>query len=327
MAVDPQTAVTQTSVGNREDLSDLIVRRYADEMPVQALASKKKAKAVDHDWLVADIRKGVLGNAQPEGATARRTAAKKRKRLRNKCQIFTEGGSVSKTQEAVDSAGVSSEMREQRKMKLIEIGLDKEITYCSAQEFREEIGTDVGEGRMCSGIQCFATTPNHSSRGVGGADGTIDSNGYSTAPTAGTNRLFTENMLKDVNREMYKNGVGGSKTALMGAEQKEVFGGFVGLAPHRRPITGHSRAVIIAAADVYVSHHGTITAMAHQSAFENECMVLSDKIVHISVLRKTKRQKLSETGDSDEFALCGEETLCVSNPKGIGIIADLSVPA
>jgi len=193
MAVLAQTKTTSDAIGNREDLSDKIVRIYADEMPMQAMAKTVKAKAVDHDWLTTDIRKGVLGNAQPEGFRATQTAAKLRKRLRNKCQIPTEGGSVSATQEATDKAGIKSEYKEQKRLKLTEYNLDIEATL-----------------------------------------------------------------------------------------------------------------------------------MAHQSELANECLVVQSKVIQIAKLRPTTTKPLPIAGSSREFFVDGECTLKITNPKGLGIIADVN---
>lgn len=322
MARDAETKVTTAAVGNREDLSDVTVRIYADQMPFMAMAGKGTAKATDHEWVTTEIRAGALGNAQPEGAKARRTNPKTRVRLKNTCQIFDEYVSVSKTQEAVDKAAIKSELKEQKKLKLIEMNLDREVTYCSAQERAAETGTADGEGRKMSGIQCFANVSGNTSRGTGGTDGTV-TNGYAGAPTAGTNRTFTEDLLQEVMLGMFQNGAGGNKTAMMGARLKQVASGFTGIAENRRPLTGRGKAVIIAAADVIVTDFGELTMAAHQSAFQNECLILQERVVKIGKLRGTTYQKLAKTGDSDEGEYVCEDTLVVTNPKGVGIIADL----
>ena len=322
MARDANTKVTTQAVGNREDLSDVTVRIYADQMPFMAMAGKAAAKATDHEWVTTEIRAGQLGNSQPEGAKARTTAAKTRVRLKNTCQIFDEYVSVSKTQEKVDKAAINSELKEQKKLKLVEMNLDREVTYCSAQARRDEIGTDDGEGRQLSGIQCFASTAGNTSRGTGGVDPVV-TNGYHGAPTAGTNRTFTEAQLRDVMRGMYKNGAVGNKTALMGPELKETASSFKGIAENRRPITGRGKAVIIAAADVIVTDFGELTMAPHQGAFANECLIVQERVIKVAKLRGTAYQKLAKTGDSDEGEYVCEDTLVVTNPKGIGIVADV----
>ena len=324
MAVLAQTKTTSDAIGNREDLSDKIVRIYADEMPMQAMAKTVKAKAVDHDWLTTDIRKGVLGNAQPEGFRATQTAAKLRKRLRNKCQIPTEGGSVSATQEATDKAGIKSEYKEQKRLKLTEYNLDIEATICSAQQFRDQVGTADGEGRLMSGIQCFVSQDGNTSRGDGGLDPTYDANGYAQAPTAGTNRTFTEQQLKDVLLGMYQNGAGGNKVAMMGAELKVAASGFTGLAEHRVNVPSAKATYVIAAVDEYVSDFGNVGLMAHQSELANECLVVQSKVIQIAKLRPTTTKPLPIAGSSREFFVDGECTLKITNPKGLGIIADVN---
>lgn len=323
MAVPGGIVTTSAAVGNREDLSDLIKRIYADEMPLQNMAGSRKAKAVDHDWLTADIRAGVLTNSQPEGATARTSSGKVRSRYRNKCQIFDEYISVSGTQEAVNKAGVKSEYAEQKKLKMIEVGLDKEAVYCSAQQFRDQVGTAAGEGRRASGIQCWVTQAANTDRGVGGADGAIDGNGYATAPTAGTNRTFAESQLKAVLLGMYTNGAGGNKTALMGAALKDAASTFTGTVPLRQMVT-ESNVAVNSSIDYYRGNYGRIKVRAHQSQLPNECLIIADDIVEIATLRPTKSGKLAKNGDSMEAQIVGEETLVIKNTKGLGGVFDIT---
>lgn len=323
MAVPANLKTTDIAVGNREDLSDTLVRIYADEMPLLAMAGKRKVKAVDHDWLTNDIRQGQLGNSQPEGATARTTAANVRTRLRNKCQIFDEHIEVSGTQESVDKAAIRSEYKEQKMVKTKSLNLDREATYLSAQQFREQTGTDAGQGRQCSGIQCFVTTAGNSLRGAGGSDGAIDANGYATSPTAGTNRQLTEDMVRTLMLGMYKNGAGGNKTALMGADLKEAFTGFDGTVPPRYNV-GQGDVTKLAAIDFYRTNHGIVKVQAHQSELPNEVLVIRDEVVKIGKLRGLTTKKLAVTGDSKPAQMLCEETLIVTNLKGLGIIADVT---
>lgn len=323
MAVPSNVKTTAIAIGNREDLSDTTVRIYADEMPMLAMAGTGKANAVDADWLTTEIRSGALGNAQPEGATARTTAAKTRTRLRNKCQIFDEMVSVSGTQEAVKKAAIRSEYKEQTKLKTIELNLDREATYCSAQGFAEQTGTNAGEGRKMSGVQCFVTVAAHSDRGTGGLDGAIDANGYATAPTAGTNRAFTEAQLKGVLLAMYQSGSGGNKTLLMGASLKEAAASFGGTVPNRQMV-GSSKVTVTSSIDFYKGNYGLQKVQAHQSAFTNECLIIKDDIIEVAKLRGLNTDKLAKNGDSREAQMVCEDTLKVKNPKGLGIVADVT---
>lgn len=325
MTVPAQTKTTPQAIGNREDLHDSITRIYADEMPFLAAIGKSKAKSVDHEWLTADIRAGVLGNARPEGADSEATQAKLRVRLKNKCQIFGEGGTVSGTQQAVNKAGIRSELQEQVTLKAKEVMLDKEITYLSNQQYRDQVGTNAGDGRYASGIQCWATVAGNSSRGAGGVDAVIN-NQFAESATAGTQRAFTEQQLKDVLRGMYKNGCVGDKSALMGAELKEQASAFAGISEIRTNTGGQNKGKlnISAAADGYVSDFGFVMMQPHQSALVNECLVYKPSYVQVAALRPTRRGKLARTGDTLKFDIIGEETLKVKNPKAIGIIADLA---
>ena len=62
------TYATSDSVGQREDLSDVIYRIDPDETPVFSNAQKEVTKAVSHDWQVQELASAVDTNAVNEGA-------------------------------------------------------------------------------------------------------------------------------------------------------------------------------------------------------------------------------------------------------------------
>ena len=322
MAVPANTKTTPQAVGNREDLHDTITRISPDSTPfLSAIGGGRgrKASAVKHEWLTEDIRKGDATRGAFEGADATITAPKTRTRLANLCKIFDEGASVSKTQEAVDSAGVPRELAHQIALKMKEIALDMEATYSGAQQYANEVADTTP--RQTSGVQCFVTTAGNSNRGAGGADGTIV-NTFAEAPTAGTNRTFTEAQFKDVLLGMHKNGCGGAKTAMMGPELKQAASAFTGISAIRTD-TGSSKPTIIGSADIYVSDFGRITMVGTEDTFANECLIFKPEMVSRAPLRRLKRQPLSKTGDNMKTQIVAEETLVVRNPKAVGIVADL----
>ena len=213
MPTPTNVKTTPQEPANREDLHDTCTRIYADLTPFVSSMGTRGASAVDHEWTERDIRQGQLGNARAEAQRSEATAPKNSVRLANRCQIFGEGISVSATQAAVDTAGIPNAVKDQKDMKMKEVMLDKEVTYLSAQQYRAEVGTNQGDGRLASGVQCFATVAGNTSRGAGGADGTIV-NKFAEAPTPGTDRPFVEQQLKDVLRGMFINGCVGNKPLL-----------------------------------------------------------------------------------------------------------------
>lgn len=319
MATLANTKVTTGAIGNREELGDKISRIYASQLPFMVSGGKGKAKTIAPDWLTEDVRAPALGNAGLEGDTANITAPSQRVRVGNKTQIFREGGSVSGTQEVVDKAGVASEFARQKLIKGLAVSLDKEATYCSAQASGDEVPATTG--RLMGGVQAWVD--NNSDRGATGADGGY-TGGLVTAPTTGTNRVFAESQLKAVLKSMFENGAVGDKRALMAADLKEKFSEFTGISSIRTEVRGRNKAVIHAAADVYVSDFGDVTAMAHQFALAEECLVYMPSTVSVLTLRPTKSSGLSKNGDSQEFQIVGEETLKIANTKQIGIVADIT---
>ena len=319
MATLANTKVTADATGNREQLDDKISRIYAAMMPFTASAGKGKATAINPNWLTETVRAPTLTNAGLEGDTANITAPSNRVRVQGKTQIFREGGSVSGTQEAVDKAGVASEFARQKLIKGLALGLDRELTYVSSQASADEVAATTG--RKTGGVLSWVDT--NSSRGVGGADGGYSS-GDTTAPTTGTNRTFTETLFKVVLKSMFDNGAVGNKTALMASGLKETASTFTGISDIRTQVSGRNKAIIHAAADVYVSDFGDVSMMAVQHGLAEECLIYKPSTVSKLTLRATKSSPLANVGDSKEFEIVGEDALKIANSKEIGVVADIT---
>ena len=319
MATLANTKVTADATGNREQLDDKISRIYAAMMPFVASCGKGKATSTGPEWLTETVRSPVLTNFGLEGDTATISAESNRVRVGAKTQIFREGGSVSGTQEAVDKAGVASEFARQKLIKGLALGLDREFTYVSQQASAAEVGGSAG--RKMGGVLSWVDT--NSNRGVGGSDGGFSS-GNTTAVTTGTNRTFTETIFKDVLKSMFDNGAIGNKTALMASDLKVTASSFTGISSIRSPISGRNKAVIHAAADIYISDFGDITMLAVQHGLDEECLIYKPSTVTKLTLRATKSSGLAKNGDSQEFEIVGEDTLKVGNTKEIGVAADLN---
>lgn len=126
MALPTNTITTYSSVGNREDLSDMIYRIDPTDTPFMSGAEKEKATAVNHEWQTQALAPASTANAQLEGDDPSANALVPTVRLGNLCQISYKMAQVSGTQQAVDHAGRDNELAYQEMLKGLELKRDIE---------------------------------------------------------------------------------------------------------------------------------------------------------------------------------------------------------
>lgn len=317
MTVPTNTLQTYAAVGNREDLENIIYKITANKTPFTMNIGKDKASATYHEWQTFSLRTPVGTNKQIQGDTTTTTAPKVTTRVGNRTQIFKESGSVSGTQEAVDAAGRASEMAWQKLQKGEELATDMEVSFLGNYA---SITGDASTAAQSAGALAWMTS--NVSRGAGGSSGGF-SGGTVAAATPGTQRTFTETLLKAVMASSFNNGARPSQ-AYMGATHKQTFSGFTGIADIRSDVSGKGQATIYAAADVYVSDFGAITTVPVQYGLTRDVLLIDPAYWAIGTLRPMKTEALAKTGDADLFQIICEKTLVSKNEKSSAVIADLT---
>ena len=104
MAQPTNTFDTYDSVGEREDLSDVIYNISPTDTPFLSSAAKTAATAVLHEWQTDSLAAAVTNNAVIEGDEATLDASTATTRLSNSTQIMDKTVVITVTQEAVDKA-------------------------------------------------------------------------------------------------------------------------------------------------------------------------------------------------------------------------------
>lgn len=318
MTAPVNTATTLVSVGNREDLENVIYRVAAEEVPFTANIGKDKAKAILHDWQTEALATPDAGNAQLEGDdVGTLDAPNLTTRIGNRCQIFRKTGGVSETQEEVDKAGRASELARQKLLKGKELARDVEARSIGNFASNVEVGTTP---RRMAGALAWLTS--NVSRGAGGSSGGY-SGGNVAAATNGTLRAFAEAQVKAVMATAFSNG-GKPTQAYAGPTQKQQFSGFTGIADIRKDAgSGNKMATIVGAADVYVSDFGALTLIPHPYGLTRDVFLPDPDFWAMATLRPMKTKPLAVTGDNEKFLMVGEKTLVSRNEKSSAVIADL----
>lgn len=323
MAVPTNTLQSVTVAGNREDLSDEIHRIVPQKTPFYSNIGRASMDATYSEWNIDDLDAVDTDNSHPEGDDTALLETETPIRIGAPSQIFKKSYVVSGTQQAVDTAGIE-DMMDFAKMKKL-AALKRDIEYALLSKQASVNPTTANPVRKLAGALAWCTT--NTSRGDGGADGGFAS-GTVSAPTDGTQRTFTEELLVDVMTERF-NTTGDSDVnlqAYMSAKHKTEFGEFAGLSETRDSVNGkRGKRVIYGAADVYVSHFGTVTAIPHAYAPLTRDVLLADASMWKKMtLRKVEDEPLAKTGDADKRQIITELTLKSCNEKASAVIADLT---
>jgi hypothetical protein len=308
------TYTAHSAIGQREDLSDVIYSISPTETPFMSSVGKTKATAVYHEWQTDSLAAATTANAAVEGADATSATLSPTVRLGNYTQIVQKTIQVSGTLDAVNKAGRKSEKAYQLAKASAELKRDLETILLSNQG--RSAGSSTTARQMGSLLSWIKT---NSDVGSGGADpATI---GVSTR-TDGTQRTFTETLLKTVVAEVFTSG-GSPKILMVGAAGKQKVSTFAGIAAQRFQAPSNKPTTIIGAADVYMSDFGTMSVVPNRFMRTRDALILDPEYAALAYLRPFQTNELAKAGDSEKTQILAEVTLEVKNEAAHGIVADL----
>jgi hypothetical protein len=306
------------SIGNREDLSDVIYSISPTDTPIMSSIGKTKATAVYHEWQTDSLAANTTANALVEGATASDITVSPTTRLGNYTQIVGKTVMVSGTLEAVDKAGRKSEKAYQLAKVSSEIKRDME-TIITANQGQSAGNTSTARtlGALLSYIKSNTSKNGTATTGVDPV--TV---GVSTR-TDGTTRAFTEAMLKTVVASVFTNG-GTPSTLFVSPTQKQVVSGFTGLAAQRYQVPTNGQATILAGADLYQSDFGVLSIVPDRFMRTRDALILDPEYAALAFLRPFQTNELARVGDAEKTQILAEFTLEVRNEAAHGGVFDLS---
>ena len=310
------TFTAHSAIGQREDLTDIIYDISPTETPFMSSIGKTKATAVYHEWQTDSLAAATTANAAVEGADATSATLSPTVRLGNYTQIIQKTVQVSGTLDAVNKAGRKSEKAYQLAKASAEIKRDLETILLANQG--RSAGSSTTARKLGSLLSWIKT---NSDVGSGGADpATI---GVSTR-TDGTQRTFTEALLKTVIAEVYSSG-GSPKILMVGVTGKQKVSSFAGIAAQRYMAPSNTPTTIVGAADVYMSDFGSLQVIPQRFMRARDALVIDPEYAALAYLRPFQTNDLAKTGDSENTQLLAEVTLEVKNEAAMGIVADLDM--
>ena len=316
MASPAGVFTTFESIGDREDLSDVIYLISPTETPFMSMAGKTKASGRFHEWQT-DVLATAAQNLTIEGDDATISTATPTVRLGNYCQILSKAVAVSGSQQVISKAGRDNEMAYQISKRSKELKRDLEKVVSGA--YGSSAGTSAAAQGMASseswiftnrtdigsGSAALATTP-------GFISGTV------AAPTDNSNAAtMSKAALDSVIQAAWTSG-GDPKYILTGAFNKTKIAGFTGIATLYKDVPGMQQGTIVGGADAYVSNFGNHTIVPSRFCRTNTVQVLDMDYWALAYLRPFTQFPLAKTGDSEKREILCEVTLESRNEAASG---------
>lgn len=298
----------------REQLMDRIWNVSVAETPTLALIGKQSVDGPFVEWLTDSFRAGA-SNKVEQGNTAAPTARANVSRYSNRTQISEDVLSITGTQQAAEKAGGNDEVAYQETKSMMEV--KKDIEFGVLQN-TTAIAAAAGTAPQSRGFLGFVAT--NTSKGASGVDPNPLTN---TAPTDGTQRTFTETLLKDVLKLMFDNGSPDMDNiyALIPSAQRTTFDSF--LAGQTRFDKAEDKT-LTATLEVYIGPFGRVKAVNARHMRSREVFLINRKYAKLGTLRKMSSKPIGVRGDADERLVNCEWTLIVNNEKAHGAVRDLT---
>lgn len=298
----------------REQLMDRIWNVSVAETPTLALIGKQSVDGPFVEWLTDSFRAGA-SNKVEQGNTSAPTARANVSRYSNRTQISEDVLSITGTQQAAEKAGGSDEVAYQETKSMMEV--KKDIEFGVLQN-TTAIAAAAGTAPQARGFLGFVAT--NTSKGASGVDPNPLTN---TAPTDGTQRAFTETLLKDTLKLMFDNGSPDMDNiyALIPSAQRTTFDGF--LAGQTRFDKAEDKT-LTATLEVYIGPFGRVKAVNARHMRSREVFLINREYAKLGTLRKMSSKPIGVRGDATERLVNCEWTLIVNNEKAHGAVRDLT---
>ena len=317
MTIIANTFTSFDAKGIRESLSSVIANIAPEETPFTSNVGSENVSNTFFEWQTDSLSDVDVTPVIDGDDVASFDATSPTVRIGNYTQIRRRSMIIADNLGFQDLAGRNDEIAYQIAKRGKEIKRDNESIYTG--NTARSAGS-ASAGRVTAGLGAWIAT-NVNKAGDGTNPTAVDG---SDARNDGTQRDFTEAMLKDVMQKAYT--AGGNPSVLMvGPYNKTVVSGFAGIAAQRYQAPTDGPTTIIGAADVYLSDFGALTVVPNRFSRERDAWCLDTEYASVATLRPIQAVDLAKTGDAEKKMLICETGLKVTNEKAHGLIADLNV--
>ena len=313
MAQPTNTYDAYDLVGGREDLMNIITNISPTDVPFQSNIGRSKATAILHEFQT-DALATPASNAVIEGDDSAAEAQVATVRETNRTQISKKVVLVTGTANATVKAG-----RGKNELSYLLAKAGKELKRDMEVDLTSKNPAVVGDAstaRKLRGAEAWIYT--NTDYGTSGATTSAG------AVTDGTQRVFTETMLKTALQACFTEG-GDPDCVMVGPFNKTKVSGFGGIATLYRDTAGSKgQASIMGAADLYISDWGEVKIVPNRFQRDRTALIIEKDKWAVAYLRPFRQEKLAKTGDSDKVHMLVEYTLESKNQKSSGKVADLT---
>lgn len=312
MAIVTNTFTSYDAIGIREQLSDIITNIAPTQTPFLSMCKKGKATNSFFEWQT-DTLAAAAANAQIEGNDITSfTAVTPTVRIGNRTQISSKNFILSGTEQAVTKAGRKDEIAYQIMLngKALKRDMERALTQNSTA-----VTGSTSVARQTRGLEGYVGGTNVSL----GASGVAAASSTNTAATDGTQRTFTEAMLKDAWQQAFTQG-GDPDVLMVGPTQKQTVSTFTGNATRMDKSEDQK---VYAAVSVYVGDFGQIKVIPNRFQRARTAFLLESDKFQVNYLREFQVEQLAKTGDAEKRLLVVEYGLQSYQEAASAAIRDL----
>ena len=308
------TYATNDMIGIREDLSDTIYNISPTETPFVNMIPHTKATQMNHEWQTDSLAAAVTTNAVIEGDDVTTASSTPTTRLGNITQLSHKHARVTSRARAVNTAGRSDELIYQMEMKRArELRRDVESTLLSNKP--KVTGNDT-TAPECAGIGAWIATNDDVGSG-GSSPSPVDG---SDARNDGTQRAFTEDLLKNVLKLIFDAG-GNPDTIMVSGFNRQIASSFsIG----KTIVQKAEDPTLHATFSVYEGDFGSLKIIPNRFQRARDVLVLQTDMWAFATLQDFHSFDLAKTGHSDARVVAVEYTLESRNEAASGMVADVT---
>ena len=282
--------------GVREDLIDAITNTSPEKTPVVASFGRDTASNTYHEWLRDSLRAANADNAAIDGDDATASALSATGRVANYAQIFQQTVATSRRANRVKKAGRKTEQAYQKAKAYKELQRDVEKMILSNNAAVAGNSSTASKSGG-AGVMIYTNAYHNGA----GATASHTSGAPTTAVTAGTNRTFTETLLKTAAQGAFTNSGEVPRMVVMSPSHKTIFSTFTGIAVNRYQVGKKEQGRIVGGADVYMSDFGEMEIVPHYlQVGASDVFGFNPDYGTVVYLDGFQSTPLAKTGDSDK---------------------------
>lgn len=319
---DTYDAQVSGSSTNWEDVQDKIYMVTPEATPVLTAGRRFNAKNRFHEWLRDVLATPDGTNAVIEGDDRTGTAVVPPTRVANHTQLMDKVAVIAGSQEASNKIGRQSEMKREKAKKMVELKRDLEARILSKLP---AVAGNSTTARQTGGLGVLIYT--NALHNGAGATAAHTSGAPTVATTAGTNRTFTEALVKTAMQSIYTQSGEMATMVSLTPSHKATFSSFAGIAVNRYDIPKGKQAVVIGAADLYVSDFGNLSIVPNYvqaSAASDVAYILNPDTYGVAYLQGFQSTPLAKTGHTEKEMVFVESAVVVTAERGNAKIDNLT---